>query len=91
MGGEIRTRPHLRSQGYEVDVMLTIFQTEQNYNFVDCKNPGDFLFEGGYYGFNVHPFETLFVKSHRGIDESMLDKLSGWVDLSGYSSYDVCK
>lgn len=91
MGGEIRTTSHLRSKGYEVDVMLSVFQTEPDYKFIDCKNPDDFLFEGNYYGFNVHPFETLFVKSHRGIADEMLEKLSLWEDLSGYSSYDVCK
>lgn len=91
MGGEIRTTGHVRSKGYEVDVMLSVFQTEKDYKFVECNNPDDFLFEGSYYGFNVHPFETLFVKSHRGIADEMLEKLSQWTDMSGYSSYDVCK
>ena len=91
MGGEVRTTPHLRSKGYEVDVMLSIFQTEKDYKYIDCKNPGDFLFEDGYFGFSVHPYETLFLKSHRGIEDNMLDKLSAWQGMSGYTSYDVCK
>lgn len=91
MGGETRTTPHLRSKGYEVDVMLSIFQTQRDYKYIDCENPQDFLFQGAYFGFNVHPFETLFVKSNRGIEDSMLEKLSSWQDMSGYSSYDVCR
>jgi hypothetical protein len=91
MGGETRTTPHLRSKGYEVDVMLSIFQTERNYKYIDCKNPDDFLFQDSYFGFNVHPYETLFVKSHRGVEDNMLEKLSAWQDMSGYTSYDVCR
>jgi hypothetical protein len=91
MGGETRTTPHLRSKGYEVDVMLSIFQTEKNYKYIDCKNPDDFLFQDSYFGFNVHPYETLFVKSHRGVEDNMLEKLSAWQDMSGYTSYDTCK
>lgn len=91
MGGEIRTTPHLRSKGYSVDVMLSVFQTERDYKYADCDNPDDFLFQGNYFGFNVHPFETLFVKSHRGIDDAMLEKLSAWQDLAEYSSYDACR
>lgn len=91
MAGEVRTTPHLRSKGYEVDVMLTVYQTEKDYKFVECTYPDDYLFEDGYYGFSVHPFETLFVKSHRGIEDSMLATLTDWIDRSEYSSYDVCK
>jgi hypothetical protein len=91
IGGEIRTTGHIRSKGWEVDVMLSVFQTERDYKFVNCNSDQDFLFSNNYFGFNVHPFETLFVKSHRGVDDNMLDKLSSWVDLSGYTSYDVCK
>lgn len=91
MGGEVRTTAHLRSKGYEVDVMLSVFQTEKDYKYVECKDPNDFLFEGNYFGFNVHPFETLFVKSHRGVQERMLEKLSVWQGMSGYSSYESCK
>lgn len=70
--------------------MLSVFQTERDYKFVNCNTPDDFLFENNYYGFNVHPFETLFIKSQRGIADNMLQKLTAWVDMSGYSSYDVC-
>lgn len=71
--------------------MLSIFQTERDYRFVNCKDPNDYLYQGSYFGFSVHPFETLFIKSHRGIEDNMLEKLSVWSDMSGYSSEDVCK
>ena len=92
MGAEIRTTDHIRSKGYKVDVMMSVFQTEPNYEWIQCKEGlNDFLWPGSYYGFNVHPYETLFVKSHRGIEDEMLDRLSEWVHQSSYSSYDVCE
>lgn len=62
-----------------------------------CGDHADFLkpvqeedSEFGYYGSFVHPFENLWFKSHRGIEEVMLRRLTGWVDGQGYESYDHC-
>lgn len=61
--------------------------------WVDGCQPdtSDFLYGGGYYGTNIHPFETLFHKSHRHIDDNMLQRYTEWADGAGYSSYDVCR
>ena len=91
MDAEIRTTRHVRSKGYEVDVMLQVYQTQKDYKFADCQDNVDYLFNNNYYGFNVHPFETLFVKTHRGVDSNMINIPSDWVDASGYSSYDACR
>ncbi len=91
MGGEVRTTPLIKSKGYHIDVMLTNFQSEGNYAFENCTVNGDFLYENTYYGFSVHPFETMFIKTNRNISPKLIEQLTEWVDKSKYSSYDVCK
>lgn len=65
----------------------------------DLDVPGDFwrscsdedwLGPGSYFGTFVHPYENLFMKSHRHIEDTVLDRLTEWHDGWGYSSYDVC-
>jgi len=50
----------------------------------------DWLGPGAYFGTFVHPYENLFMKSHRHIEDTVLDRLTEWHDGWGYSSYDVC-
>jgi hypothetical protein len=50
----------------------------------------DWLGPGSYFGTFVHPYENLFMKSHRHIEDTVLDRLTEWHDGAGYSSYDVC-
>ncbi|CAL3965922.1 hypothetical protein PZA11_002737 [Diplocarpon coronariae] len=90
MGGEVRTTPLIKSKGYHIDVMLMNFQSLPNYEYENCTINGDFLYDGTYYGFSVNPFETIFIKTNRGISIRLVDQYTEWVDQSGYSSYDVC-
>jgi hypothetical protein len=55
----------------------------------ECKE-WDWLLPGGYYGTFVHPYENLFMKSHRGIEDNVLDRLTEWHDGAGWEAYDVC-
>jgi hypothetical protein len=55
-----------------------------------CGKAEDLLYEGKYYGTNVHPFELVFMKTNRRIDDFGLEKLTEWVDGIGYESYDYC-
>jgi hypothetical protein len=50
----------------------------------------DYLVPQGYFGSFVHPYETLFMKSHRNIEDNVLQRLTEWHNGWGYSSYDVC-
>lgn len=53
---------------------------------------GDVLFGNTYFGSNVHPYETIFIKANRNIDPLVLDLLTDW-HLSGPlggGSWDVC-
>ncbi|XMA15852.1 hypothetical protein WAI453_008643 [Rhynchosporium graminicola] len=88
--GEIRTTPLLKSSGYHVDTMMTMFQSKPDYGFENYTVERDMLAEKGYAGFNVHPFELMFIKTNRGINPLMIETMSKWVDQSGYRSYDVC-
>jgi hypothetical protein len=64
-----------------------------------AKGPGDFwktckdidyLFPNNYMGTNVQPYETVFVKSQRHLDDLLLERLTEWHNGLGYSSYDYC-
>ncbi|KAI9744175.1 MAG: hypothetical protein M1818_002327 [Claussenomyces sp. TS43310] len=101
--GEIRATPAIRDAGYEVDVMTEIYHSKDGLDldgdglgdhdskayYADCKD-GDYLYDKAYHGFNIHPYETIFMKTKRGIDEEQLNHLTEWTDGSGYSSLDLC-
>lgn len=77
--------------GKKVDVMLMKFQTEPDY-IEHCAKLGawDPQGEDAYDGVNIHPFETVFFKTNRGISPRLVDLMTGWVDQMDYSSYDYC-
>ncbi len=43
---------------------------------------------GAYDGASIHPFETLFFKTNRGITPRLLEVMIKWIDQTKYSSYD---
>ncbi|CAD6440023.1 16725300-4642-46ba-b890-d2acf0ccf584 [Sclerotinia trifoliorum] len=59
--------------------------------FCGSTGTGDVLYDGGYFGINVHPFETIFMKTNRNIGPVALEKLTDWMEGSRFSSYDYCK
>ncbi len=77
--------------GKKVDVMLMKFQTEPDH-VAHCARLGawDPQGEGAYDGVSIHPFETLFVKTNRGISPRLVELMTEWTDQSNYSSYDYC-
>ncbi len=92
VAAEVGSTALVRAAGYKVDVIMAAFHGNKEYEKGEtCKKNGDVLFEGKYWGTNVHPFETLFMKSHREMDEITLEMHTQWVDGNGYSSWDVCK
>jgi len=101
--GEIRSTPAILNAGYEVDALTAVYHSHDGDDLdkdgkPDHKPDGyrngcqdeDFFHEGAYYGFNVHPYETIFMKSARHMQEALLGNLTEWVDGSGYSSYETC-
>lgn len=84
----------IRSQGYEVDVMLTSVHSA---NVADYCNPDragdadDHLKSGGYFGSNVHPYEIMFAKANRGIDDNLLTLFTAWhYQMKNQTSWDKC-
>lgn len=67
------------SQGYEVDVMMTAYApaTDPD-NYCKFGQHDDILYDGQYYGTNIHPYETVFVKANRNIDPALLSTMTEW-------------
>jgi hypothetical protein len=81
----------VRDAGYDVDVMLTRFHSRPHYiQYCNPEEDENMLLENGYNGINVHPFETLFMKTNRGVSPLVIERLTEWIDGAKYSSYDVC-
>lgn len=84
----------ITSQGYAVDVLMTAFELSAGAGVEEyCKNGQfeDILYDKKYYGTNIHPYETIFIKANRDIDPILLEKLSEWHRRNGLSSWDTCK
>ncbi len=101
--GETRTTPTIHAAGYEVDALIAVYHSHDGDDINADGRPDhrpdgylkgctddDFFHENAYYGFNIHPYETIFMKSARKMQELLLGNLTLWVDGSGYSSYDYC-
>ncbi len=63
---------------------------EPGYYWRECKEE-DWLGPHSYAEAFVHPYENLFIKSHRHIADAYLGNLTEWVDGAGYSSWEVCR
>lgn len=77
----------------KVDVLLTKYQTSLDHNLLNFCEPFDYWdpqAEGGYDGANIHPYESMFIKTNRGISPRLIENLSKWTDESRYSSYEQC-
>lgn len=71
--------------------MMSAFHGMKEYETTCNPDEGDLLWDKEYYGINVHPFETVFLKSNRNIDPLTLERHTGWANERKYSSYDYCK
>lgn len=91
VAAEIGASALIEAAGYRLDVMMSAFHGNDKYER-DCDSTknGDVLWQGKYFGTNVHPFETVFLKSNRDIDPVGLERFSEWTKGRGYSSYDYC-
>ncbi|KAL8672109.1 MAG: hypothetical protein Q9168_003415 [Polycauliona sp. 1 TL-2023] len=86
----------IKKAGYQVDAMMQEFHQQDD--FSDSCKGGDRLGEGSYpkgqaHGPEsfLHPYETLFFKANRGVQERLMNQLTNWTDAAGYSSYDACR
>ncbi|GKT46687.1 uncharacterized protein ColSpa_06868 [Colletotrichum spaethianum] len=89
---EIGATSTFLKQGYKVDLMMTAFHKSKKYiEECDSSQNGDVLWNGKYFGTNVHPYETIFIKANRDIDPTLIEHLTAWQQASGYDSYSACK
>lgn len=90
---EIGITELIRSQGYEVDVMLTSFQAAYDTSMYceENNNPDDVLYDGHYFGTSVHPYETVFLKANRGISDVTMVMLTGWHLKRPVNSWNFCR
>lgn len=91
--GEIAATGIILGAGKKVDVLLSKYQTSLKHDALAfCQPLGawDPQSEGGYDGASIHPFESIFIKTNRGISPTLIENLSQWSDEMGYSSYDQC-
>ncbi|KAL1858187.1 hypothetical protein Daus18300_010069 [Diaporthe australafricana] len=91
--GEIAATGIILGAGKKVDTLLTQYQTSQEHNvtaFCEPLGAWDPQSEGNYGGGSIHPFETMFIKTNRGLSPKLIESLSGWTDQMGYSSYSQC-
>ncbi|CZT12330.1 uncharacterized protein RCO7_09049 [Rhynchosporium graminicola] len=85
----------VKAAGYKVDAMMMAYhagevQRGDYTNGQECFKNADTLGSGRYYGIDIHPFDTVFAKTNRGIAPKVLERMTEWTDASGYSSYDHC-
>ncbi|RYP21193.1 hypothetical protein DL765_002332 [Monosporascus sp. GIB2] len=98
IGAEVGATAAIRGAGYEVDAMMAAFHGgSSGWDYCESEagigaSAGDVLFDGAYFGTNVHPYETVFFKANRGIDPRTLDLLSAWHQSGhmGNGSWEAC-
>ncbi|KAF5588585.1 asparagine synthetase [Fusarium subglutinans] len=88
---EIGTAEMIIEAGYDVDVMMEAYHKSERFRY-DCHadGVGDLLFNGRYFGSNIHPYETIFMKANRDIDPKLLKSLTEWHLAEGRRSWDMC-
>lgn len=93
LGGREQNSPGRRETG-SANALAVNIETDSSLSvpgdFWKSCTDEDWLGPGSYFGTFVHPYENLFMKSHRHIEDTVLDLLTEWHDGWGYSSYDVC-
>ncbi|KAL2068368.1 hypothetical protein VTL71DRAFT_16466 [Oculimacula yallundae] len=92
VGAEVSSTSLILAAGYKVDAMMSAYHGLKEYEENrSCGENRDVLWEGKYFGIDVHPFETVFIKANRDLAPLVLERHSEWVEKRRYSSYDYCR
>ncbi|KAF4625058.1 hypothetical protein G7Y89_g13112 [Cudoniella acicularis] len=92
VNAEVGASSLIEAAGYKLDVMMAAYHGMKDYEAKCPKDGnGDVLWNNKYYGTNVHPFETVFIKANRDVDPVGLEKHTEWMNGREYSSYEFCK
>ncbi|KAI8823999.1 uncharacterized protein EV422DRAFT_518560 [Fimicolochytrium jonesii] len=74
--GEIRFTDRIHEKGYQVDAVMSAFHGIKDFERV-C-NQKDVNFPNLYFGRSLHPYEVVFIKSNRNIDDHILAQYTSW-------------
>ncbi|KAI3541512.1 hypothetical protein CSPX01_07600 [Colletotrichum filicis] len=89
---EVGTTGLIMNAGYKVDAMMTALHSEQGVEEYCKAHPesGDLLWDKKYFGSNIHPYETVFIKANRNVDPSLISSMTDWHMRMKSNSFDVC-
>lgn len=89
---EIGSTRLILGQGYDVDVLMTAYASAKSpQGYCEKGQFTDVLYDRKYYGSNIHPYETVFIKSNRNIDPVLTEKMTEWHLGRETTSWDTCK
>jgi hypothetical protein len=86
---EVYTGQLILAAGYKFEALEMASHGERDWEKV-CWEIGNVIYENKYFGFNVHPYELVFVKTNRDANPELIQKHTEWVEGRNYSSYDYC-
>ncbi|KAJ0331887.1 hypothetical protein COL5a_002557 [Colletotrichum fioriniae] len=89
---EVGTTGLIMNAGYKVDAMMTALHSEEGVEEYCKAHPdsGDLLWDKKYFGSNIHPYETVFIKANRNVDPSLMSSMTDWHMRMKSNSFDVC-
>ncbi|KUI56767.1 hypothetical protein VP1G_04138 [Cytospora mali] len=89
---EIGITALIQSQGFDVDVVMTAPYSAASFDEFCEKSgrPDDFWYNDRYFGTNIHPYETVFMKANRDIDPVLLERLTEWHLSANMTSWKTC-
>ncbi|KAM0280999.1 hypothetical protein ACHAQH_003728 [Verticillium albo-atrum] len=89
---EVGTTSLITQAGYEVDALMAALHSERSAEEYCKAHPdsGDVLWDKKYFGGNVHPYETVFVKTNRNVDKEFMAVLTEWHLRQEINSFATC-
>ncbi|TPX55863.1 hypothetical protein PhCBS80983_g04967 [Powellomyces hirtus] len=73
--GEVPLTGLIEKQGFKTHSLMASAQADPT----ECGE-GDMNYQGKYYGMNFHPYELVFMKTNRGIDDNAVKRYTDWHD-----------
>ncbi|OLN96078.1 hypothetical protein CCHL11_03302, partial [Colletotrichum chlorophyti] len=89
---EVGTTGLIQNAGYQVDAMMTSLHSEDGVAEYCKEHPDstDLLWDKYYFGSNIHPYETIFIKANRDVDPALIHSMTEWHMRMKANSFDVC-
>lgn len=89
---EIGLTTLMEQAGYKVDAMMAAFHQVKDIDSYCLAMPdvGDVMLNNHYFGSNLHPYDTVFLKTNRNLDKAEYVRLSEWHLKRNVTAYDLC-